>query len=167
MMKPLVCDLPYPSAAGLQPDVRSGQIISFAYATLHSELTAILQYVYHRFYFNAIEPDDGEVLLSIATAEMKHLDILGGATLKLGVQPRYVQYPNTQNYYNTSAVSQSTLPQKMLLDDIQGEMNAIADYQKMIFLLKNEQVAAIIQRIILDEELHLETLKKLLTKYTT
>ncbi len=48
------------------------------------------------------------------------------------------------------------------MDDIQGEMNAIADYQKMLFVLKNEQVEAIIQRIILDEQLHLETLKKML-----
>ena len=85
--------------------------------------------------------------------------------LKLGVSPKYVQCPNTQSFYNTSTVSQSTTPQKMLMDDIQGEMNAIADYQKMLFVLKNEQVEAIIQRIILDEQLHLETLKKMLGKY--
>ena len=100
--------------------------------------------------------------MSIAVAEMKHIDILGTAMLKLGVSPKFVQCPNTKEYYNTSAVSQSTTPQKMLMDDIQGEMNAIADYQKMLFVLKNEQVEAIIQRIILDEQLHLETLKKML-----
>lgn len=164
-MKPLICDLPYPSTEVLQKDVRSGQIISFAYATLRGELTATLQYLYHKFYFANVDSDDASVIQSIAVAEMKHLDILGEAMLKLGVSPKFVQCPNSQAYYNASVVSQATTPSKMLMDDIQGEMNAIADYQKMLFVLKNEQVEAIIQRIILDEQLHLETLKKLLTKY--
>ena len=164
-MKPLICDLPYPSTETLTKDVRSGQIISFAYATLHGELTAILQYVYHHFYFGEIEENDSEILMAIAKAEMMHLDILGKAMLKLGVTPKYVQMPNTNNFYNTCTVSQSKTPQKMLMDDIQGELNAIADYQKMLFILKNEQVEAIIQRIILDEQLHLEKLKEMLSKY--
>lgn len=164
-MKPLICDLPYPSTDTLTKDVRSGQIISFAYATLCGELTATLQYVYHHFYFGQIEEEDSEILMAIAKAEMMHIDILGTAMLKLGVSPKYVQMPNTTNYFNTSTVSQSTTPQKMLMDDIQGEMNAIADYQKMLFILKNEQVEAIIQRIILDEQLHLDKLKEMLQKY--
>lgn len=161
-MKPLICDLPYPSVDKLSKDVRSGNIISFAYATLRGEITAVLQYTYHHFYMGTLNDEYASTLMSIAIAEMKHIDILGEAMLKLGVSPKYVQCPNTQHFYNTSTVSQSTTPQKMLMDDIQGEMNAIADYQKMLFVLKNEQVEAIIQRIILDEQLHLETLKKML-----
>lgn len=164
-MKPLICDLPYPSVDILTKDIRSGCIISFAYATLRGEITATLQYTYHHFYMGQVDEEDAKILMSIAVAEMKHIDILGEAMLKLGVSPKYVQCPNTQTYYNTSAVSQATTPQKMLMDDIQGEMNAIADYKKMLFVLKNEQVEAIIQRIILDEELHLETLKKMLERY--
>ena len=164
-MKPLIVDLPYPSTDTLTHDVRSGQIISFAYATLQSELTATLQYIYHHFYFDKIEENDGETLLAIAKAEMMHLDILGTAMLALGVSPRYVQVPNSNIFYNTSTVSCSITPQKMLMDDIQGEMNTIANYQKMLFILKNEQVEAIIQRIILDEQLHLEKLKEMLKKY--
>ena len=49
---------------------------------------------------------------------------------------------------------------KMLLDDIAGEMTAIADYKKMLLLLKNEQVAALIERIVMDEELHLARLSQ-------
>ena len=164
-MKPLICDLPYPSTDTLEKDVRSGNIISFAYATLKGELTAILQYIYHHFYFGQFEENDADTLMSIAVAEMVHLDILGKAMLRLGVSPKYVQCPNTTAYFNTSTVSKSTTPQKMLMDDIQGELNAIADYQKMLFVLKNEQVEAIIQRIILDEQLHLEKLKQMLEKY--
>lgn len=165
-MKPLICDLPYPSIDNLTEDIRSGNIISFAYATLRGEITATLQYTYHHFYMEKTNEKNAELLMRIGIAEMKHIDILGSAMLKLGVDPKYVQCPNSQVYYNTSVVSQATIPSKMLMDDIQGEMNAIADYQKMLFVLKNEQVEAIIQRIILDEQLHLETLKNMLETYS-
>lgn len=61
-MKPLICDLPYPSTDNLQTDVKSGQIISFAYASLKSELTAILQYLYHGLHTNAVSADDADIL---------------------------------------------------------------------------------------------------------
>ena len=165
-MKPLIANLPYPSTEYLVKDVRSGQIISFAYATLKSELTAILQYTYHHFYFGDINKDYADTLMGIAIAEMKHLDILGEAMLKLGVDPNFIQCPNTRTYFSTSTVSQSKTPQKMLMDDIGGELEAIATYKKMLFILENEQVEAIIQRIIIDEELHLEKLKEMLKTYS-
>ncbi len=166
-MKPLICDLPYPSTDNLTTDIRSGQIISFAYASLYGEITATLQYLYHEIYFQDFSQNDADTLMSIALAEMKHVKILGHAMKKLGVNPRYVQYPNSKLCYDTSTVSTATTPQKMLMDDIQGEMNAIAEYNKMLFALKNEDVSAIIQRINMDEQLHLETLKQMLAKYST
>ena len=166
-MKPLFADIPFPSTDDLTTDVKSGKIISFAFASAKSELTAILQYIYHSFHMANYNSTDADTLVSIALAEMHHLDILGEAMLKLGVNPIYVQYPNSNCYYETSCVSQSVTPQKMLMDDIQGEMTAIAEYKKMLFVLKNEMVAAIIQRIIIDEELHLETLKRMLERYSS
>ena len=53
----------------------------------------------------------------------------------------------------------------MLLDDIAGEMNAIADYKKMLTLLKNEDVASLIERILMDEELHLQRLSNAYTEF--
>ena len=165
-MKPLICDIPYPPTENLTTDVRSGQIISFAYATLRGELTAILQYIYHSFHMATFSREDADTLVAIALAEMKHLDILGESMLKLGVNPRLVQYPNSKNYYDTSCVAQSTTPAKMIMDDIAGELNAIAEYNKMLFVLKNEDVSAIIQRINMDEQLHLNVLKQMLERYS-
>lgn len=163
IVKPLIADLPYPNIDELTTDVTSGQIISFAYATQKGELQATLQYFSHHLY---LEKDDADTLMCIAIAEMHHLDILGKTMLKLGAKPLLVQYPNSKMYYNTSTVSTATVPSKLLMDDIEGELNAIADYQKMLFVLKNEQVSAIIQRIIIDEQLHLQTLKTMLEKYS-
>lgn len=163
-MKPLSADIPFPSTENLLPDATSGKIISFAFATQKGELTAILQYVYHSLHFAPVSFEESQTLVAIALSEMHHLRVLGATMLKLCVNPRYVQYPNSDCYFNTSFVAQSTSPQKMIMEDIHGELNAIAEYKKMLFVLKNEDVAAIIQRIIIDEELHLETLKNMLKK---
>ena len=50
----------------------------------------------------------------------------------------------------------------MIEDDILGEKRAIAQYNKMLCRLKNEQVKRIISRILEDEKLHLEKLKSIL-----
>ena len=50
----------------------------------------------------------------------------------------------------------------MLEDDVIGERRAIAGYKKMLKCLKNEQVSAIISRILKDELLHLEKLESIL-----
>ena len=54
----------------------------------------------------------------------------------------------------------------MLMDDIRGETEAIRGYEAMLCRLKNERVAAVIERILLDEKLHLETLKGMLREET-
>ena len=54
----------------------------------------------------------------------------------------------------------------MLMDDINGELRAIADYDKILAELNNERVAAIIKRIKLDEELHVKVLREELKKIT-
>lgn len=165
-MKPIALDVPYPNTFDMQQDIRSGQIISFAYATQDGEINATLQYVYQSVIFGKIDKDDADTLEGIAVAEMVHVKLLASAMLSLGVMPVYTVRPNCNEFYNACTVSRACTPQKMLMDDIQGELQAIAEYKKMLFVLKNEQVEALIQRIILDEKLHLETLKKMLEKYT-
>ena len=167
MPKPIKIDLPYPSLAGIGEDLRTARLLSPAYAGIHSELTAILQYVYH--YFNFIKEFDektADTLMGIAIAEMEHLEILGNLLVKLGVDPIYTHFPPYRTeYYSTRAVSYSKTPVKMLLDDISGEMLAISEYKNFIERSNNERVNEIIARILLDEELHLTMLKDLAKQY--
>lgn len=165
-MPPLIENLPYPSLDGIKKDLRSANIIAPAYASLCvSETTASFQYMYHYFHFDALGMYDiGKVVEDIAIAEMIHIEILAKMLIKLGVDPIYSANPPCRNYYNTSRVAYSKTPEKMLLDDIDAEMSAIHDYQEMLAKLNNEQVAAVIHRILLDEKLHLAEFKLLLDK---
>ena len=167
-MKPLQIDLPYPSISGIGKDLYSAGIIAPAYSGLHSELNAILQYVYQHFNFeNLGDGKTAEIILAISESEMHHLEILGELMLRMGLDPVYLNYGNGfGGYYNAGRVSYTTNPQKMLLDSIAGEMSAIYEYREINDKLKNEQVSAIITRIILDEELHIKVLKERLKEYT-
>ena len=163
-MKPLRVDIPYPSLKDICRDEKSAYIISPAYSGLHSELKAILQYTYHAQYFYEERfAQYQEVIKSIAVAEMEHLEILGELLIKLGADPIYtIRAFDKYNYFTTTCVAQSKSPEKMLLDDIAGELTAINEYNEVIDKLKNEKVSAIITRIRLDEELHVKALKELL-----
>lgn len=165
-MKGLALDLPYPSLDGIENDYCSAMIISPAYAGKYGELTAILQYMYHSLYFEkAGLKEYSKILDSIAITEMEHIHILGTLLLKLGVNPVFCMYPpNTDYPFNTSGILYSELPQKIILDDISTEMLAINDYNQMLYQLKNERVGEVIQRIKLDEELHVKTLKEMYIK---
>lgn len=165
-MDGLIVDLPYPSLDGLCFDPKSVRIISPAYADRGSELTAILQYVFQAMVFAGRGCDEYDrTLTRIAIAEMHHLDLLGEMMYRMGALPVFTSDPPRRfDFYSTRAVSYAQTTEKMLQDDIQGEMKAIRDYERMVERLDNEQVSAVISRIILDEKLHLETLRALLEK---
>lgn len=165
-INPLKVDLPYPSSDDLKKDLNAARIISPAYAGINiSECNAVFQYTYHHLYFEELSmPDYAYALESISITEMIHFEILGQMLLKLGVDPIFSTNPPGRNFYNTSQIAYSKTPVKMLMDDISAEMAAINDYQSMIRRLNNEQVAAVLQRIVLDEMLHLEEFKRLLNK---
>jgi len=163
-MQGLQADLPYPETSGIGEDLSSARIISPAYADRGSEMTAILQYVFQAIVLKKQGYEEySKTLENIAVAEMHHLEILGSLLYELGVLPVYSSCPPRKfDFYSTGAVSYASDVQKMILDDILGETQAIYTYEAMVRKLKNEKVSAIIERIVLDEKLHLETLKNIL-----
>ena len=163
-MSGLPVDLPYPSTTDFMRDECSVRIISPAYAGGASEMTAILQYIYHAVHFDcAGNKKFARILRDIAITEMHHLDMLAEMFCAMGVSPVYSACPPCFcDFYSTRNVSYSCTPQRMIMDDINGEREAIRDYERMLCKLKNEQAGAVISRIILDEQLHFETLKRML-----
>lgn len=160
--------LAYPGLEGIGEDAAALKIVSSAYAGDEGELKAVLQYVYQHILFeNMGFGEYAEILRGIAVEEMKHLEILGRLILKLGAPPVYSYLPPYPiNYFSARAVSYSRNPQKMILDDIAAEQYAIDSYTKMLRLLKNEQAAAVVQRIRMDEEAHLSAFKCIFEKLT-
>ncbi|MDE7439535.1 MAG: hypothetical protein K2N23_03410 [Clostridia bacterium] len=166
MAKPLTLNEKFPTTEGICPDAYSLAVISPAYASSTGELNAVLQYIYHSLNFDKLDMKDiAETLESIAIAEMIHLKLLGKTMLALGASPIYCQNPSTAfNFYSTKYVSYSRNLIDMIEDDVMAEKHAICQYSKILSRLKNEQVKAIVSRILEDEKLHLETFKEILNK---
>lgn len=164
MPKPLTLDLPFPSTDNVTPDALTLRIISPEYASPSGELTAVLQYIYQSFFFKKEGYDEiADALEAVAIAEMMHFKLLGETVLALGAAPIYTQYPPSPfNFYSTKYVTYSRTLKDMLEDDIRAERQAIRSYENMLRRLKNQQVCAIIERLLKDERLHLQTFTQIL-----
>ncbi len=168
MIKPIKVDLPYPNLDNITPNRKDAMIISSAYSGYKGELSAILQYTYHHFWFDLKDIETAEILEGISISEMTHFEILGKTLLKLGIDPVFsVCPPYTYDFYSTYSISYSRTPAKMILDDITSELDTISHYKQMLNNVCDESVSAVISRIILDEELHVRVLKEILEKYSS
>ncbi len=167
MPKPLTLPQPFPTTDDLSEDAYSLRLISPAYASSTGELNAVLQYIYHSFFFKRCGyADVAEKLVSIAVAEMLHLNLLGQTVLALGAPPVFCRCPyNGFDFYSAKYVAYSRTLKFMLEDDIIGERQAICMYNHMLVKLKNTQVKEIVSRICGDEELHLKTLQSILDDF--
>lgn len=164
MPEQLTLDQPFPSLDGLAEDAYSLRIISPAYASPTGELNAVLQYVYHSFYFEKCgKADIAKTLMSLAVVEMSHLRQLGRAILALGAPPTYCRCPYSGfDYYSAKYVAYSRSLKFMLEDDLLGERQAVRQYGKMAARLQGGAVKDLILRIRADEELHVSALEKIL-----
>ncbi len=163
MPKPMTEDLPFPDLEELTADCKNARVIMPAYADAKSEMTAVLQYIYQSIHFGvAGNSRYATTVEEIAIAEMKHLDLLGEALLRMGINPIYVcRPPDRCNYYSTCCVDYCTQPAAMLAADIVAETEAIHSYEQMLCCITNPILAALVSRILLDEKLHLKTFKEL------
>lgn len=168
-IKPVAVELPCPDLTGIKKDKGVGFALGKPYSGKNGEISAVLQYVYHAEYFeSAGDADTASLLRGIALSEMEHVSILARTIKELGVDPVYGVYtPFGIDFYQSSQVSQANNEGKMLLDDILSETLAIREYKDLISTVCDEQVVAVLKRILLDEELHLSALKERLKNRNT
>ena len=148
----------YPDLADVQRDLRSAKIIQNLYAGKSSELSAITQYCYQAFVSQRFNDEINEVFLHIAEVEMHHLELLANAIIKLGGNPTFSNsggwWSGSNVYYNNNIIN-------MINRDIRDEELAILDYKKAAAFIKDAGVDALLNRIIADEEVHIEVLTRL------
>jgi bacterioferritin len=159
-------DLPYPKVEGLKRNRRYAKIILNDYTGKISEMSAVGQYVYQHILLEEEYPEVSEALLGIAIAEMHHLELLGQVVLQLGVLPKYRTLRNERPLWWTPAgLNYERTLQYILPANVEAEEAAIYEYQNTLRMVKEPQIAALIQRIILDEELHIDIFNALIKKY--
>ena len=124
------------------------------------ELTAIAQYLYEHIELKRYD-NFSRIVLAIAIEEMKHLELLGELIKRLGRKPYYTNKEriawnsgNNLRYHFNSIYD-------VLTFNIESEKRAIEEYRKVIKYTQNKSIKDLIERIIIDEQTHLEIFNRL------
>lgn len=158
-------NLPYPEIKVERKNPQYAELLQDDYAGIVSELTAITQYTYHHFVSGDINKEVSDLVKGIARVEMKHLELLGEAIIKLGGDPLFRgSFSNRGQFWNGYYVSYSKTIKRILLDNIDAEKKAILQYKRHIELIHDPNIQKLLQRIILDEEYHLTLFTNMLQK---
>lgn len=163
-LAPAMMDLPYPPVRVQAKNRAYADLLSVDYCGAVSELSAITQYINNENRLSYEKCPLAKTLLSIAMAEMMHLQTLGELICLLGGEVDFVaRYCGGRKRMWTPQYL--TLPcqtAEMLAADIESEKQAIAQYVMHIKQMDDACVTAVLQRIIKDEEYHIMMLQALM-----
>lgn len=163
-VKPAIADLPYPPNQVKEQNLAYANLLSIDYCGSVSELSAITQYISNETQLSLQKCAMAQTLLSIAMAEMMHLQKLGELiVLSGGVLDFTAKYRNNGRRMWTPeylALPQHTA--QMLQSDIEAEQAAIHQYEVHIKMIDDPFITAVLSRIIEDEAYHIMLLRALL-----
>lgn len=158
-------NLSYPKITVNKKNPSLGYKLFELYAGNISELTAVNQYSFQSIYLNDYI-DLSNILKTISITEMEHIRILGELIKALGLTPYFISYINNKPIpWNSDYVNFTTNYREMLVSNINGENKAIEKYRNFLNETNDENIKKIIDRIILDEQKHVEIFSKLLMQY--
>lgn len=157
-------DLPYPKIEIKAKNANEVKLLMPVYGGRESETTAILGYIYSHYVTSKTEGDISKCLLSIAITEMHHHEMLGEAIFDLGGTP-YIG--GNYNYWQGGYVNYEKDPIRILKNAIAAEKQAIHDYKAVVARTTLPEIKLMIERIILDEQVHIDTLNQLLDTYSS
>ena len=143
-------NLPYPDIKVEKENIEYAKLLMYPYASMISEDTATHLYMYQSF---ILDDNIGKILENIAIVEMHHLEMLAKTINLLGLKPEYKSndIPWTSNYINyTNNIKD------ILKINIEAETLAIKNYQNLIKVINDKYIKKMLERIIVDEEIHLK-----------
>ena len=175
-------DQPFPPVAVEGPNSRYADILAKLYAGYDGELTATANYIYQNIILEEENDSAAKLLECIAKNEMRHFHILGELIYLLGsdpklyapdqssIHPRNGRRSNRMfmnNNYRTVWWTGENLPYirdfiPMIRENIIMERTAIANYNAALNLISDQYIQALIRRIILNEQRHIEIFEGLL-----
>lgn len=134
----------------------SKELIDALNKDLADELAAITQYMWHHVMVEGIDsPSVAGIFRQTALDEMGHAELLAERITHLGGVP--TKQP--------SEIKMGGDMRKMIQDDLDGEIGAIAQYKEHIKLASGDPgTRRMLEDILMDEERHADTWKSILSK---
>ena len=152
----------YPSLEGVYGNEKDLALLKKAFSSCSSETTAVLQYIFQSYVCKDVEVC--KILRKIAITEMHHHETFGEIITKLGGIPYYTN--GHGGNYTTQCVYEGKNVLEMLNQNIKDEQGAVDYYEGIKKLLSNQKLVDIVDRIILDELVHIDAFNKLIEYIT-
>lgn len=152
---------PYPEITNAYPSMYEVKLIKWLAASRDSEMSAVATYMYQSYILQDEYPLLADTLKHIAIVEMRHLDLLSEAIVDFGGNPNLTD--GRGNVWTGRNILQIRNPREILLADIKAEEQAIRKYQLAASKTCNASLAALFERIIIDEQDHIIILNELLS----
>lgn len=155
-------NLPYPPVKAECKNPMYAQAMLSNIGSANSEMTAISLYIYNHF-MTAEKEDIAQIFHKISIVEMHHLNIFGTFAVQLGTEPRlWAQINRRMVYWTPQYNNYPTELKQLLQNSLSGELKAIEKYKTQARRIKDANIIENLERIILDEECHVEIFKTLL-----
>lgn len=152
-------NISYPKLMNVRQNKRYAELLYNNFSGEAGELTAVTQYIYEHIELKKYD-SFSKILLSIAIEEMHHLDLIGDLIKKLGKKAYYINNENC--FWNAKNVKYHfNNIYDMLSYNIETEKQAIIEYKQAIKYTQNKSIKNLLERIILDEQTHLEIFNRL------
>ena len=152
---------PYPKILNKEPQNMIKKYLINIYAGKKGVFTSLSQYIYQYFILKPSETfkNISEALEKISITEMIHSEIVSQILLSIGVSPKFCTYidnnPNICNYWSASNIIYETDLKQFITYNITLEECAIKEYTLIKELTTSENIKEIIDRILEDENSHL------------
>jgi len=158
-------DVPYPPAKADGYNIFYASLLTNDFAGPVSELSAVTQYTFQSL---ASKDQKAAALVGgIAKIEMHHMQLIGQLIVSLGGIPRYtVQNGCGTSFWNGQLIGYDASARDFLRENIANEKAAIANYTHRIGQINDSGVRAVLNRIILDEEHHIDLYGQLLAEFS-
>lgn len=163
-IRPAMADLPYPPVQVNGKCQAYADLLSIDYCGAVSELSAITQYINNENRLSCNRCSIAKTILSIAMAEMMHLQKLGELIFLFGGNVNFIAkyQKGRERQWTPAYLSIPGQPREMVIADIEAEKAAIKQYRMHIHMINDNCANAVIERIIKDEEYHIMLLNALL-----
>ena len=154
-------NLIYPEIKITKKNIVQAKKILNIYSGRNSIINNILTYLYQSSF---LEEKEANYLKKIIDVEILHAKIISKLISELGFYPRYI-YENFENYkyFNTSYINYDINKENIMTYNLMKKEELINEINKIIENTDNKNIKEILERIIIDEKIHVKIFKEILT----
>lgn len=158
-------DAAYPPVAAECRNQRYAEAILSNVGGANSEMSAVALYCYDHL-VTADLPEVAEVFQKISMTEMHHLEIFGTLARQLGADPRlWCRQSGRATWWTPGYLHYSQQLVPLLKIALRCELEIVQKYREQVRWIGDRNVVENLERIILDEEVHIGIFRCLLTDY--